>query len=118
MTWNRYASSSASQDVNTAMALNRITFSSVSSAKPLHTIVELVASETSKSTPAKNVIVITGRSRRMAAESHTSELQQIITESGAPVGSSVSKTLGDVGAALVASNTAASLLILQAFSSA
>ncbi|RDB19933.1 K(+)/H(+) antiporter 1 [Hypsizygus marmoreus] len=117
LTWNHYASPSGSspRDVDTVSALSRITFSTVSSAKPLHTVVDLVANEVSQH---KNVIVVTGRSRRLAVESHRSELQQIIAESGASVGSSVSKTLGDVGAAFVASNTGASLLILQASSSA
>ena len=46
-------------------------------------------------------------------EYHNAELQQLIVESGSPIGSSVSKTLGDVGAALVATSTNASLLVLQ-----
>ncbi|KAF8076796.1 Sodium/hydrogen exchanger family-domain-containing protein [Lyophyllum atratum] len=98
--------------------ISRITFSTISSAKPLHTIVELVAKEASQSTPVRNIIVVAGRSRRMAVESHKSELQEVITEAGASIGSSVPKTVGDVGAALVASNTAASLLILQAATTA
>ncbi|RDB16864.1 K(+)/H(+) antiporter 1 [Hypsizygus marmoreus] len=111
LTWSRYTSQSTAQDADTLSALSRITFNNVSSAKPLHTIVDLVANEITQS---KNVIVVAGRSRRMAVESLKSELQQIITESGASVVSSTSQTLGDVGAALVANNTAASLLILQA----
>jgi hypothetical protein len=112
--WSRYASPSSSTDANTAAALARIQFNTTSSSKPLHTIVELVTAEQSQS---RNVIVVTGRSRRMATESHQAELQQIVSESGISIGSSVSKTLGDVGAALVAAGTTASLLILQASSS-
>ncbi|KAF5387678.1 hypothetical protein D9615_000754 [Tricholomella constricta] len=118
LTWDRYSSASITRDAETASAVSRISFSCVSSAKPLHTIVEMVANEASQSTPPKNIIVVTGRSRRMAVESHKVELQQVITEAGASIGSSVSKTVGDVGAALVASNATASLLILQAATSA
>ena len=63
------------------------------------------------------MIVVSGRSRRMAVEYHQAELQRIIAEGGSPIGSSVAKTLGDVGAALVATSTSASLLILQGSSS-
>jgi len=107
--WSRYASPSVTQDPNIASAVSRIRFDTVSSSRPIHTIVELIKG----STPSKDMIVVAGRSRRMAVESHTVELQQLILESGSPVSSSLSKTLGDVGAALVASSTNASLLVLQ-----
>ncbi|KAG6861961.1 hypothetical protein C0995_009145 [Termitomyces sp. Mi166 len=108
--WERYKSPSDSQD---SAALARITFRTVSSAKPLHQIVDLVA-QLSPST--KNVIVVAGRSRRMALESHAGELQQLIMERGTSMSSMVPKTLGDIGAALVVSGTAVSLLVLQAAS--
>lgn len=111
--WSRYTAPSSTIDADTASALSRIQFHTTSSSKPLHTIVDLVTVETSQ---PKNVIVLAGRSRRMATESHSAELHHIISTS-ASVGSSVSKTLGDVGAALVAKGTSASLLILQAPSS-
>jgi len=50
----------------------------------------------------------------MAVESLYNELRTVITESGSSISTSVPKTLGDVGAALVATNVNASLLILQA----
>ncbi|KAG6919737.1 hypothetical protein DXG01_001571 [Tephrocybe rancida] len=108
LAWDRYASPSSSYD---AAALSRITFSTITSAKPLHAIVDLV---TKQATQTKNLIAVLGRSRRMAVESHASELQQLITDAGASMSSMVPKTLGDVGAALVASGAAASLLVLQA----
>ena len=100
-------------DASIASALSRIRFDAASSSQPLHTIVELVKAEMSRSTSPKDMIVVTGRSRRMAVENHHLELQQLIAESGSPIGSSVSKTLGDVGAALAATNTHVSLLVLQ-----
>lgn len=67
------------------------------------------------------MIVLAGRSRRMAVESLRSELYGLINESGGGGGSSmmmmsapVPKTLGDLGAALVLSSVDASLLVLQA----
>ncbi|KAG6907321.1 hypothetical protein DXG01_009440 [Tephrocybe rancida] len=111
--WDRYASSSASYDAETAAALSRISFTTIQTATPLHAAVEL-ATKISQASPAKNLIVVSGRSRRMTVEAHRVELQQIVTETGVSITSSVPKTLGDMGAALVATNTRASLLILQA----
>jgi hypothetical protein len=51
----------------------------------------------------------------MAVETHAVELRELMAERGstAVVGSEVAKTLGDVGAALVAVDTNASLLVMQ-----
>ncbi|CAK5263159.1 unnamed protein product [Mycena citricolor] len=89
----------------------RLIFSKESSPRPLARIAELVQAEIAV---RSNAIVLLGRSRRMAVESHAAELQALTSSKGAVVGSSVAKTLGDVGAALVASGTSASLLVLQA----
>lgn len=62
----------------------------------------------------KTMIVLAGRSRRMAVESLHSEFRGLMTDSGSFISTSVPKTLGDVGAALVATSVDASLLILQA----
>ncbi|KAG6856215.1 hypothetical protein H0H87_006551 [Tephrocybe sp. NHM501043] len=108
--WDRYASTSVSHDAETTAALTRISFTVLSTSTPLHAVAEFAT----KLSQANNVIVVAGRSRRMAVEAHKTELQKVITEAGVSLASSVSKTLGDVGAALVASNTRASLLVLQA----
>ncbi|KAG6856993.1 hypothetical protein H0H87_011087 [Tephrocybe sp. NHM501043] len=110
LTWDKYASPASAEDDTT---LARIKFSTISSAQPLHTIVDLVG-EHAKET--RNLIIIAGRSRRMAVESHASELQSLISDAGASMSSMVPKTLGDVGAALVVTGAAASLLVLQAAS--
>lgn len=63
----------------------------------------------------RTLVVVIGRSRRLATETHHAELLQIVSERGAGVGSdSVSRTLGDVGAALVTAQTNASLMVMQA----
>ncbi|KAJ7639440.1 Sodium/hydrogen exchanger family-domain-containing protein [Roridomyces roridus] len=106
--WDRFARPA---DATNAVALERITFTKQNSAEPLHKIVELV--EAAQATN-RNLLVVLGRSRRMAVESHVNELQKLISGKGAAIGSSVAKTVGDVGAALVASGTRASLLVMQA----
>ncbi|KAF9000199.1 Sodium/hydrogen exchanger family-domain-containing protein [Cyathus striatus] len=111
--WEKYTQRSTSRSPALASVLSRIQFTTTSSTKPLHTVIELVNSEITVAND-KSVIIMTGRSRRMAVESHQNEFRQLITEVGSSVGSSVPRTLGDVGAALVASNVNASLLILQA----
>ena len=70
-----------------------------------------VATEHSQS----RLLVVLGRSRRMAAESHTEELQVLLAEKSSSLSSEVLKTLGDVGSAFVTGNVNASLVILQAF---
>ncbi|KAJ7462076.1 Sodium/hydrogen exchanger family-domain-containing protein [Mycena latifolia] len=112
--WDRFAQPSSLHPANVVSALSRITFTKQDSAQPLHKIVELVELESAKLSASKNLMVLLGRSRRMAVESHTAELQKLIGSKGTSIGSAVPKTVGDVGAALVASGTSASLLVLQA----
>jgi hypothetical protein len=50
----------------------------------------------------------------MAAESLGAELRSLVATVGAQLAGSVPKTIGDVGAAFVASNVDASLFVLQA----
>jgi len=112
--WDRYATSSGSHSPIVTAALSRVHFSDQSSAKPLHTILDMAASEVQQAA-GRTLVIVVGRSRRLATESHQVELRQIVGERGSAGGSdSVSRTLGDVGAALVAAGTHASLLVLQA----
>jgi len=94
---------------------SRITFRTETTSTPLRRVTELAKTEASTaiSSSNKTMIVLAGRSRRMAVESLHSELHGLITESGSLISTSVPKTLGDVGAALVATQVNASLLILQ-----
>ncbi|KAK7054009.1 K(+)/H(+) antiporter 1 [Favolaschia claudopus] len=113
--WDRFTVPSSSRTAAVTNALARITFKKYDSREPLHKIVELVDKE-SASLAGKSLIVFLGRSRRMAVESHKSELQRLMSK--AAIGSAVAKTVGDVGAALVTSGSKASLLVLQAAVSA
>jgi hypothetical protein len=104
--------------------------------KPLWRAIELIKAEvslrssgTSNNNKKKTMIVLAGRSRRMAVESFRNELGGMMNDASAGSGStttttvtmtttvmnaSVPKTLGDMGAALVLNNVNASLLVLQA----
>ncbi|RPD80802.1 hypothetical protein L226DRAFT_453651 [Lentinus tigrinus ALCF2SS1-7] len=94
-----------------ASALSRVTFLEETSNKPLHTLVDL----TSRTAPAHaRQVVVVGRSRRMAVESHHTELVELCVERNASLGSELPKTLGDVACAFVATGTNFSLLVLQA----
>ncbi|KAI0751094.1 Sodium/hydrogen exchanger family-domain-containing protein [Daedaleopsis nitida] len=94
-----------------ASALTRITFVEKSASKPLHTVVELAAGLTPIF--ARQLVVV-GRSRRMAVESHHGELQELCVGRNASIGSELPKTVGHVASAFIASGSSASLLIIQA----
>lgn len=108
--WDRYTTSATPELAN---ALRRITFSHTNASTPLHSVLEATDRSISQHEQSR-ILVVVGRSRRMAVDSHAVELQKLLTERNATVGSEVIKTLGDIGAAYVAANTNASLLVLQA----
>jgi len=112
--WDRYATSTDTHSPAITSALSRVSFSHQFSSKPLHRVLDMAASEVQQAS-GRTLIIVTGRSRRMAAESHQAELRQIVGERALATGSdSVPRTLGDVGAALVASGVGASILVMQA----
>jgi hypothetical protein len=110
--WARYTSSSGPFAAGVPDALGRIQFATETSARPLRAAVDTVAGAARTARP----LVVLGRSRRMAVETHRAELQQLLAERGGGQnwGSDVSKTLGDVAAALVVAGANASLLVVQA----
>lgn len=111
--WDQFASSSASRDPVISSALSRIRFDTREVAQPLHTVVDLVNGEISHPLSGRSLVVVTGRSRRMVVESHSAELAKLMTEKGSNISSTVPKTLGDVGAAIIATGANASLLVMQ-----
>lgn len=110
--WSRISSPNSSFDAEVRAALARISFQSESTAQPLHRMLELVQGETSQT--SKPVLVVTGRSRRMAVESHTQELHQLGLERNASLASEISKMFGDVGSAFVVAGGNVSLVVTQA----
>ncbi|KAF8806126.1 hypothetical protein BYT27DRAFT_7224470 [Phlegmacium glaucopus] len=110
LTWERFA-----KPTEPNATFSRVTFRTETTTTPLRTTVDLAKEAAARiSSSDKTMIILAGRSRRMAVESLYGELRDLITESGSSISTSVPKTLGDVGAALVANNVNSSLLILQA----
>ncbi|KAG1842534.1 Sodium/hydrogen exchanger family-domain-containing protein [Suillus subalutaceus] len=107
--WARYANSQLSDDMPSSLsaALSRIKFSEHSSPLPLHSAIQLASVH-------KPVLVVVGRSRRLAGEDHTSELQQILEERGSVGQDVIKKTIGDPATAFVASGCATAVVVLQA----
>lgn len=115
--WKRYSpplSDSASFDSTTHDALSRIEWQSLSSSTPLRSAIELATTlENSTADRRSRLLVITGRSRRLAAENHHAELKQLIDKHGG-VASEVKKTVGDVASAFIVTGSKASIVVLQA----
>ncbi|TDL29894.1 hypothetical protein BD410DRAFT_780399 [Rickenella mellea] len=112
--WSNYTTGASNLLPNTAAALKRITFTEQATSDPLHSIIALAANEAKGTAESwRSLIVVLGRGRRMASETHQKELRQVIADYGT-VGNEVPRTMGDVAAALVAADTTASLLVLQA----
>ncbi|KAJ7068839.1 Sodium/hydrogen exchanger family-domain-containing protein [Mycena amicta] len=104
--WDRLSGSAPS---------SRVTFRKNDAPQPLHAICELVDAECAVAqNQGRTLLVFVGRSRRMAVDSHKAELASLVSGKGTQIVSALSKTMGDVGAALVASGTNASLLVMQA----
>jgi hypothetical protein len=111
----RYRNPSDTHSPTLTATLGRITWRDCVSPKPLHEMLDALSREIEEqSTSGRNVVIVAGRSRRMAVESHQAELRQLIAEKNAGIGSEVPRTLGDVGAALVAAGMNSSLLVMQA----
>jgi len=117
--WNRYTTSSPNPPVSPALesALSRVRFDTLRSPIPLHAIVNRATEEAKSSAVAsagKSLFIITGRSRRLAVESHLEEVRQILTEHGhSSRGEESRKTVGDVATAFMVA-TAYQMLVVQA----
>jgi len=116
LVWNQMTSSSESQPPAIRSALSRITFVEVSSPAPLAEVLKRCNVEHGTATSSnKALLVVAGRGRRMAAESHTDELRGLIAGlSTSSIGGEVRRTVGDVATAFVATGAKASLFVLQA----
>ncbi|KAL4081127.1 Sodium/hydrogen exchanger family-domain-containing protein [Scleroderma citrinum] len=98
-------------------ALSRITFEEASSPIPLQALIHCVQQlrETHR-----RVLVVTGRSRRMAVEDHHQEVKAIAQKHGYIGGGTsgsfelMKKTIGDVGCAFLISDVPNAMVVVQA----
>jgi len=136
--WARYNQLKKDQAWDPTAALSRIEFREVQTPTPLHTALEEASKPSSlepeggaesfarirllareerdgkrKTAYCRCVLVVVGRSRRMAVEDHAKELKDLMHEYE-NVGSEVKKTIGDVGAAFVVAGCGTGMVVLQA----
>ncbi|KAF9002926.1 Sodium/hydrogen exchanger family-domain-containing protein [Cyathus striatus] len=107
--WGRYTSPGAPS----LPALSRITFREIASPIPLQAIIQEAHAQAEASTASGDLLIIAGRSRRLAVENHRQELKALMDKHGA-VGAEVRKTIGDVATAFVVSKCGSGVVVLQA----
>ncbi|TFY72973.1 hypothetical protein EVG20_g50 [Dentipellis fragilis] len=91
--WAQFTSDTMPHSAEVAHALSRVTFLEEQAVAPLHRVVDLAAQEASRES-TRPLFIVTGRSRRLAAESHEVELRQLISEKRISIGSDAAKTAG------------------------
>jgi len=112
--WGRYTSKIS--DAAVREAIGRIKFSEEQSDKPLHfvqTFASTLKSQLERSR-TRRLLIVAGRSRRMATESHAAELKRLLSKNHTSIGSEATKTLGEVGTAIISGGTGEGLLVVQA----
>ncbi|KAI0375958.1 hypothetical protein BV20DRAFT_960038 [Pilatotrama ljubarskyi] len=108
--WARYTSSANSLP-ELSQALSRVSFVEDASSAPLHSI----TTHASRSLSSRGrLVLVAGRSRRMAVQAHSEELRQLCMEHNASLGTELPKVLGEVASAFVAAGTSASIVVVQA----
>ena len=79
---------------------------------PLHAAIQ-EATAIALSSSGHKLVVVTGRSRRLAVENHRAELKTLMDEH-IHVGAEVRKTVGDVATAFVVAGVGSGVVVLQA----
>ncbi|KAG0694775.1 Sodium/hydrogen exchanger family-domain-containing protein [Suillus ampliporus] len=109
ITWSRYANRDSSESDMPAplrAALSRIDFSNLASPVPLHAAIQ-------RASMYKRVLVVAGRSKRLAVEDHHAELNGLVEEYRMVGHEVMRKTIGDVATAFVVSGCATGMVVLQ-----
>jgi len=116
--WARYATApipnsdgQSTSSGSPSASRSRLEFNTLSTPIPLHAAVQQ-ASEAVTSASTK-LIVVAGRSRRLAVENHRKELKELMDDHG-HVGAEVRKTIGDVATAFVVAGVGSGVVVLQA----
>ncbi|TFK34191.1 Sodium/hydrogen exchanger family-domain-containing protein, partial [Crucibulum laeve] len=108
--WARYASrTSDSRSISSAGG--RIEFREMASPIPLHAAIQEATAEAERT--LLQLLIVTGRSRRLAVENHLSELKGLMEEHR-HVSSEVRKTVGDVATGFVVAGCGSGVVVLQA----
>lgn len=116
VTWARYAATRPTNEPVTPLtdALSRIEFSELATSTPLHVATQSACSQFDALIEKHSrLLIVAGRSRRLAVENHQQELKELMEEHGS-VGHEVKKTIGDVATAFVVSGCKASVVVVQA----
>ncbi|KAG1814783.1 Sodium/hydrogen exchanger family-domain-containing protein [Suillus subaureus] len=110
ITWSRYAGRNLSDsDIPGPLrvALSRINFTNLASPVPLHAAIQ-------RASMCQRVLVVAGRSKRLAVENHHAELKDLVEEYRVVGHEVTSKTIGDVATAFMVSGCATAMVVLQA----
>ncbi|KAI9447948.1 cation/H+ exchanger [Lactarius indigo] len=91
---------------------DRLTSPNSSFSPAIRTAMLELAGEASQT--SRPLLVVAGRSRRMAVESHQRELHELVSERNTSLESEVAKTFGDVASTFVVGGSNVSLIVTQA----
>jgi hypothetical protein len=112
--WSKYATPLYTNADNHVLrhALARIHFSDMHTPVPLHAA--LRHARTLRETSPR-ILIVAGRSRRLAKESHHGEMKRVLETYRPGVGlEGVRRTIGDVGTAMVVGGSASAVVVVQA----
>lgn len=113
ISWSRYASPTPGNAATVSpSALDRMDFKEIGTPVPLHAIIA-EANTQMEIHKTKRLLVVTGRSKRLAVENHQVELKTLM-EDHRVVGSEVKKTIGDVATAFVVAGCGSGIIVVQA----
>ena len=114
--WARYAPAASASDTKTphsALSSNpHVEFKYLLTPIPLHAAIQ-EATAVALSSCGYKLVVVTGRSRRLAVENHRAELLRLMNEHN-HVGAEVRKTVGDVATAFVVAGVGSGVVVVQA----
>ena len=114
--WTRYSLSSETDSLDsiTQDALSRIEWQEIMTPTPLRSVLEHATTlENSTAERRSRLMIVAGRSRRLAVENHHAELKELMEEHGGAA-QEVKKTVGDVAAAFIVTGSKASIVVMQA----
>ena len=115
--WARYVSAasdskSSHSSLSSASYKPHVEFKHHLTPIPLHAAIQ-EATTIAPSSPECKLIVVTGRSRRLAVENHRTELKTLMSEHGR-LGAEVRKTVGDVASAFMVAGVGSGIVVVQA----